>query len=1064
MAAFLDAMAPYVQKLIADMAQEEVSMLLGVSGEIKKLEDNMEGIKAFVADAERRRITDQSVQRWVRKLKDAMYDATDIIDECQLEADKRRGSTEDGSSVKKVSAGCFQPLLFCLRNPVFAHKIGSRIKELNQRLDGIHKEADRFKFSINLGSNPKPRKLTDAERSMQKMTSEFDESAIVGEKIEQDTRELAQLLITGGLHDIKVVSIVGTGGMGKTTLAQKIFKKVTIQEHFKVKVWLSITQHFDEIELLKTAIEHAGGVHGGTQDKTLLTRTLTNTLSTGRFLLVMDDVWSDQAWSHVLSVPIRNASQKQQGNWVLITTRFENLAQRMVASFYQHHVSPLNEEDAWSLLTKQLPPSPNQVVGTDYLRDVGMKIVRKCDGLPLAVKVMGGFLSMRSKSEREWEAVLNHHAWSVSGLPKELDSRIYLSYEDLSSEQKQCFLYCSLFPKGTFILFRNVIPMWISEGFIQPQVDRSSSHDDQPEEIATEYYQELITRNLIEAQHPLTPYICTMHDVVRDFAEFMAREELLVVQDLQVASGSNDSPVRRLSIGPTTSVPGLAAVQQKESVRTLVIIMSKTDFELVDSLNSFSMLRVLYIHGGDYDRLVGSLCQLRHLRYLGLDETNISRLPDDIDNMKFLQHIVLDRSVHLENLPRTIIQLVHLRTLDMYGLNVVIPKEFGGLRNLRTLHGFRVHMDMDGGWCSLEEIGPLSKLRHLTLHGLENVSATTLAETARISSKEHLEYLELHWSSSGCMELRDEIEKQQQQKQVVEEVLEKLCPPPRIHNLHIQGYFGRTLPNWMMVVEACAFKSLSILKLQDLPWCTKLPDGLCRLPSLKWLEIVDAPAINSIGSEFQASYSSSTLDGGVTASTSAAFPNLTNLVLNGLCEWEEWDWEEQTVNVTGGTMAMHALEFLQIIKCKLSFLPPGLANNKRHALRKLALGSLSNLASVENFPSVVKLDVFDCPRLKRITGLSRLHRIRIVGCPKLEVLQGVPVLDNMWLRDDTMATLPGFLQAVHPRFLDLGCSKKLYESLSSGSSEWSKISHIEKLDIRYIENSWIETNCCLYYD
>ncbi|XP_012703761.1 putative disease resistance protein At1g50180 [Setaria italica] len=128
------------------MAQEEVSMLLGVSGEIEKLEENMEGInKAFLADAERRRVTDQSVQRWVRKLKDAMYDATDIIDEYQLEADKRRGSTEDGSSVKKkkVSAGCFQPLLFCLGNPVFAHKIGSRIKELNQRLDGIHKLGSR---------------------------------------------------------------------------------------------------------------------------------------------------------------------------------------------------------------------------------------------------------------------------------------------------------------------------------------------------------------------------------------------------------------------------------------------------------------------------------------------------------------------------------------------------------------------------------------------------------------------------------------------------------------------------------------------------------------------------------------------------------------------------------------------------------------------------------------------------------------------------------------------------------------------------------------------------------
>ncbi|TKW00209.1 hypothetical protein SEVIR_8G092800v4 [Setaria viridis] len=1055
MAAVLDAMVPHVKKLLTDMAEEEVSMLLGVSSEITRLEDNMEGIKAFVADAERRRLTDDSVRRWVRKLKDAMYDAIDIIDVCHLEADKRRGSTKDGSSVKKVSAGCFQPLLFCMRNPMFAHKIGSRIKELNQRLDGIHMEADRFKFSINLGSNMKPRKLTDAERSMQKTTSEFNESAIVGEKIEQDTRELAQLLITGGLHDIKVVSIVGTGGMGKTTLAKKIFNEVSIQENFEVKVWLSITQHFNETELLKTAIEQAGGVHGGTQDKTLLTRTLTKTLSTGRFLLVMDDVWSDPAWTHVLSVPIINASKKQQGNCVLITTRLEDLGKRMGAS-YQHRVSPLNEEDAWSLLTKQLPPSPNQVIGTDYLRDVGMKILRKCDGLPLAVKVMGGLLSRRSRSEREWEAVFNHPAWSIAGLPKELDSRIYLSYEDLSSQQKQCFLYCSLFPKGTCIRWRNVIPMWISEGFIQPHTDKSSSHDDQLEEIATEYYEELITRNLIEPKgvNPsTTAYHCTMHDVVRSFAKFMAREESLVVQEMQVASSSNDSLVRRLSIGPS-SVRGLAAMQKRELVRTL-FINSKIDLEQIDSLDSFSMLRVLYIHGGDCDRLVGSLCQLRHLRYFGLEETNISRLPDDIDNMKFLQHIVLRGSVHLKNLPRTIIQLVHLRSLDMYGsnANVVIPKEFGGLRNIRALYGFRVHMDMDGRWCSLEEIGPLSKLRKLILQGLESVSASSLAEMARISSKKHLEYMELHWSSSGCMESRNEIE-QQQQQQVVEEVLEKLCPPPRIHHLEIRGYFGRTLPNWMMVVEACAFKSLSLLRLQDLLCCTKLPDGLCRLPNLKVLAIVDVPAIKSVGSEFQASFSSSTVAGGITASTSVAFPNLTHLSLEGLCKWEEWDWEEQTVDVTAGTMAMHALEYLLIEKCKLSCLPPGLANNKRHALRELELHKLSNLASVENFPSVVKLDMFDCPKLKRITGLSMLHRIRIFHCPKLEVLQGVPSLDSIELKDGTIERLPGYLQCVNPRFLKLTCSKELHHSIISGSSsECEKISHITKHDINYIEGS-----------
>ncbi|CAL4983585.1 unnamed protein product [Urochloa decumbens] len=365
MAAVLDALAPYVQKLIRDMAGEEVSTLLGVSGEITKLERNVGSIKAFLTDAERRRITDESVQRWARKLKNAMYDATDILDLCQLEADKRRES-KGGSSKEKVPS-CFQPLLFCLRNPVFAHEIGNQIKELNQRLEDIYKEADRFKFNIGLGSNPEPRKLTDAEISSSKMSSEFNESATVGEKIEMDTKELAHVLINDDNLNIKVVSIVGAGGMGKTTLAQKIFKEKTIQEQFKVKIWLSITQYFDEADLLRTAIEHSGRNPGGTQDKSLLMRMLTDTLSKDKFLLVMDDVWSEKAWNNVLSIPIINASDKQSGSRVLVTTRLVDLAPRMQAFYHQHHVSPLNDDDAWSLLKKQLPLQPNQRAETKHV-------------------------------------------------------------------------------------------------------------------------------------------------------------------------------------------------------------------------------------------------------------------------------------------------------------------------------------------------------------------------------------------------------------------------------------------------------------------------------------------------------------------------------------------------------------------------------------------------------------------------------------------------------------------------------------------------------------------------
>ncbi|KAL6653870.1 hypothetical protein ACP70R_008794 [Stipagrostis hirtigluma subsp. patula] len=1041
MAAVLDALAPYVKKLIGDMAEEEVYMLLGVSGEIKKLEGNTEGLKYFLADAERRRLTDQSVQRWVMKLKGTMYDATDILDLCRLEADERRESK--CSSWSKMMPSCLQPLLFCLRNPVHAHKIGNRIKELNQQLDDIHKEASRFNFNINLGSSPEPRKSIDVEHYSRKTTSEFVESAIVGQKIEEDTKKLVQELTNNGNYNIKVVSIVGMGGIGKTTLAQKIFKETPIEEHFKIKVWLSITQHFNETELLMTAIKHAGGHHGGEQNKTLLTRILTDTLSQGKFLLVMDDVWSSKAWDDVLGVPVRKASRKQPGSRVLVTTRSEDLVQRMQATFHQYHVRSLDNEDAWSLLKKQLPP--NQVVGIDQLKEIGMRIVEKCDGLPLAVKVMGGLLSTRYPSEHDWKDVLNDSAWSVSGLPKELDNPIYLSYEDLCPQLKQCFLYCSLFPKGESIWITEAVPMWISEGFIQPQ-DRSSSHDDRLEELATKYYRQLIMRNLIEPTHSSsnTGYECTMHDVVRSFAQFVAREELLVVQDVQAARRSNESSIRHLSIGSTESVLEWADLQKHKSLRTLVL-NCRVDLPR-DSLTSFPSLRVLRIKYADCDKLVDSLCHLRHLRYLRLEETNISKLPDNINRMKFLQHIILDSCPNLAHLPSSITKLVHLRTLDMEYSNInVVPKGIGGLTNLRMLKGFPVHMGMDGGWCSLEEIASLSQLRDLTVKGLENMSSSSFAEKAMISSKSHLSYLRLNCSSSRSIGSGDEIE---QRQRTIEEVFDKLCPPNCIKNLGMERYFGCRLPHWMSVPATAAFKSLRFLHFEELTSCIRLLDGLCRLPCLEAFTIIGAPAIKSVGPEFQAA--SSLAVGGGAAATSAAFPKLRNLVLVGLSEWEEWEWEEQGEDAAADTIAMPALETLYIDNCKLSRLPPGLANSKRHALRELNLYEIANLTSVENFPSVVDLDVMDCPELKRISGLSRLQKTRIIRCPNVEVLEGVPVLDSLVLEDTTMDTLPGYLQRVSPRYLHLVCGKNFYDSLfSASSSELEKISHIRSRNIEY---------------
>jgi hypothetical protein len=261
--------------------------------------------------------------------------------------------------------------------------------------------------------------------------------------------------------------------------------------------------------------------------------------------------------------------------------------------------------------------------------------------------------------------------------------------------------------------------------------------------------------------------------------------------------------------------------------------------------------------------LLASLSKLKHLRYLHLEDTDVSRLPEDIHKMKFLLHIYLFNCKKLGHLPSSITKLVHLTSLALNGTSIsAVPKGFGGLSNLTLLNGFPVHMDdMDAGsssWCSLQELAPLSQLRDLTLHGLEKVPACWMAEKAMISSKAHLNSLTLnynnhsaskHTTTEPCGD-QEANEKQQQQ----EEVLEKLCPPTCIENLCVLGgYVGCHLPNWMCAPASAEFKSLRYLTLQDLPCCTHLPDGLRCLPSLESLFIKNAPAVKRIGPEFQAS-------------------------------------------------------------------------------------------------------------------------------------------------------------------------------------------------------------------
>lgn len=171
----------------------------------------------------------------------------------------------------------------------------------------------------------------------------------------------------------------------------------------------------------------------------------------------------------------------------------------------------------------------------------------------------------------------------------------------------------------------------------------------------------------------------------------------------------------------------------------------------------------------------------------------------------------------------------------------------------------------------------------------------------------------------------------------------------------------------------------------------------------------------------------------------AAFPRLNKLVLKGMVEWEEWEWEEEV-------KAMPVLEELELKCCKLRHIPPGLSYHAR-ALRRLSIKSIQHLNSLEKYVSIVDLKVSQNPDLKRISNLPLLQKLAIIMCPRLKVLEGVPLLQSLVIKDYGIETLPEYMRDVNPRQLSLDCSLSLLTSIGMGQSgpEWAKFSHVERV-------------------
>ncbi|XP_072986580.1 putative disease resistance protein RGA3 isoform X2 [Typha latifolia] len=1036
MAMILDAfVSTCVDRLVA-LVEERVVMVLGVKDELKTLQEKMEMIKEVLEYAERKRIQDPAINKWLNKLKDVMYDADDIIDICRYEGGKLLEDDQASSSSNRPV--CYQfPLLSCFSTIPARHKIGRKIGNLNDRLEKIHK--NRLMFTLERTKSD----VHHVARVNHRMTSPLLDADVVGMEIETAADELVKRILSMEGNQHQVFAIVGMGGIGKTTLAQKVYNDPAIKKDFSVIAWTCVSKSYKEIKLLKEIINNSKGDYGRAETMAELQQVLRDLVAGKRFFLVLDDVWQSDVWSNLLRVPLQSGEGSGR---ILITTRDQNVAKGMGA-IHIHQVEQLSIDAGWQLLCKRTYLNKEEDVLR--LRDVGIQIVEKCGGLPLAIKTVAGLLATKDNNEREWQNILGSHAWSMSELPEELRGALYLSYEDLSPQLKQCFLYFSLYPEDEIIPREDLIRFWVAEGFV-----KEKGGDQIMEDTAEEYYNELVRRSLLQPDlYSIDGSECKMHDLLRSLAQHLSKNESFF-GDPQLLNPTTLSKIRRLSIikdgGTIINSPILE--KKYPCLRSLMSfgIPQRVGNHL---LLRFPCLRVLDLTEAIIESISDSLGDLIHLRLLDLDRTNISNLPDSLGRLTNLQILNLMDCKNLHALPKGLTRLCNLRRLGIKDTPLCdVPKGIGRLQLLNDLEGFIVadecvSGEMQDGW-DLKELEFLDQLRWLQIEKLER----TIDGVLVLERKHHLRRLILkctlqaEQASAQQSYSEEEIDK-------IENFFEKLSPPPCLEELNIVGFFGRRYPSCI----ATSLSRLTTLKLRDCISCSHLPP-LGQLPYLRYLKITRALAVVTIGLEFLGNGVRVGLD------VATAFPKLEFLIFRHMPNWEDWSLGEEVeknasigekIAPSSSPSLLPRLLYLELTDCpKLRALPEGL----KHAtvLQEFRIEGAHSLRAVENIPSLSQWLVIEgSSNIERVTNLPQLRELQVVRSPALSCVQSLDALQILYVEDESMEYLPEWVSGLlHQRqHLDnnndlelmLHCNLRVLERCQMERQDWRIIKLFSKV-------------------
>ncbi|KAG2578933.1 hypothetical protein PVAP13_6NG168200 [Panicum virgatum] len=815
---------------LGSLLAEQYTLIRGVRGDIQFITDELASMQAFLSNLSKcKKSHDDQTEDWIKQIRDVTYDIEDCIDGFahRLRPDPRGSGWL--TTVRRT--------LYEIRTWYTRRNVAAQITDLKNRAEQIGNRRRRYGVR-----DPEPGKGNGLAAGLTKQDA-ADHQEITCElvRIKQpvgpDVEHLGKWIADNDMKKLRVLSVVGYGGMGKTTIATEIYRRFGPQ--FDCRAMVTVSQNSDPeivwrniLSQLKQQAENGvkegkdsstdstmerkipvvgsilsclwhpcrneeddgstwQGRHGQNHQAHLVGDTLSRVKNNGeqhgtisekkttvtgstwsrlitlfsrkegvdgvqqiqaelrsylkqkRYLLLIDDVWSESSWLYIKKCFPEN----EQGSRVIVTTRIQAVAATCSPRDNKelhllHPVKLLDDEEAKDLFQKTLEECKGAGYNQLNHRQVPDRVWKMCGGLPLAIVTMAGLVASDKQQggHKDWNEVCESlfPEKEVCHKPEDFMRIINHSYHDLDSDLKTCSLYLSIFPKGRKISMKRLTRRWIAEGFVSEKQGLSV------EVVAETCFNQLIERKLIRpVEHNSSGRVksCQVHDMVLEYLISKAAEEdFVTVVGSHWSMPAHSNKVRRLSVHSSDS----KRAQHVDSMN-LSHVRSLTVFESLDKLHFKSlktgMVQVLDLQGCRGFReshvKVSDMSEMVLLKYLCLRRTDVKNLPRNIHKLEYLETIDI-RETEVQRLPATVGKLKRIKNIlggDKRARKTLkLPREFKGTtRTLRILSGVEIAEGSTTAASDLNYFTGLRKLAIYKIHKSEDIFKDLLSSIQYLS-------------------------------------------------------------------------------------------------------------------------------------------------------------------------------------------------------------------------------------------------------------------------------------------------------------------------------------------